>query len=157
MTDRQTRPKHNSVGAWTKRCYFAGRAVMDLSLRPFDLGSTQWYVLYQLAQGGPTKQRDLADALQIERASMSGIVATLLRKGLVDQAPDRADQRQKLIRLTATGTKLWRELPDLSFIHKAAFNGIAAAEIATAVRVLQTATERLEHLLEHSWNKGAEK
>lgn len=147
MTRGQKMARRDTVGAWTKRCYFAGRTVMDSALRPFDLGSTQWYVLYQLAQAGPTRQRDLVEMLQVERATMSGLVATLLRKGLVKQVPDQTDQRQKLLRLTAAGTKLWRELPDLTFIHRAAFDGIDAADIATTIRVLQTATERLENLL----------
>ncbi len=136
------------IGAWTKRCYFAGRAVMDSALRPYDLGSVQWYVLYQLATAGPTMQRDLVRLLTIERATMTGIVATLVRKGLVEQEPDRVDQRQKLLRITATGAKLWGELPDLSFIRSVAFDGIDEADIAVAVRVLQTATERLENLLQ---------
>ncbi len=138
-------------GAWAKRCYFAGRAVMDSVLRPYDLGSVQWYVLYQLATAGPTMQRDLVRLLEIERATMTGIVATLVRKGLVEQEPDRADQRQKLLRMTAAGAKLWGGLPDLSFIRSVAFDGIDAAEIAIAVKVLQAATERLETLLQ----KGA--
>jgi len=150
VTNGQMESGRDAVGLWTKRCYFAGRAVMDSALRPFDLGSTQWYVLYQLAHEGPTRQRDLVEMLQIERATMSGIVATLLRKGLVDQVPDRTDQRQKLLQLTAGGTKLWGELPDLTFIREAAFDGIDAADIATAIRVLQTATGRLENLLQRA-------
>lgn len=153
MTPRQSKPDRDSLGAWTKRCYFAGRAVMDAALRPFDLGSTQWYVLHRLAQAGPTGQRDLVELLQVERATMSGIVATLLRKGYVAQAPSPTDQRQKLLRLTPAGTKLWGELPDLNFIRKAALGGIDDADIATAVSVLQTATSRLEDLLK----KGAAK
>jgi DNA-binding MarR family transcriptional regulator len=74
------------------------------------------------------------------------IVATLLRKGFVEQVPDGTDQRQKLLRLTAAGNKLWGKLPDLTHIRKAAFDGIDAADIAIAIRVLQTATERLEEL-----------
>ena len=136
------------IGAWTKRCYFAGRAVMDSALRPYDLGSVQWYVLYQLATIGPTMQRDLVRLLMIERATMTGIVATLVRKGLIEQKPDRIDQRQKLLLITAAGAKLWSELPDLSFIRSVAFDGIVDADMAIAVRVLQTATERLEKLLE---------
>ncbi|MBB3236908.1 MarR family winged helix-turn-helix transcriptional regulator [Phyllobacterium endophyticum] len=136
------------IGAWTKRCYFAGRAVMDSALRPYDLGSVQWYVLYQLAIAGPTMQRDLVRLLTIERATMTGIVATLVRKGLVEQEPDGVDQRQKRLRITATGAKLWGELPDLSFIRSVAFDGIDEADIAVAVRVLQTATKRLENLLQ---------
>jgi MarR family transcriptional regulator, lower aerobic nicotinate degradation pathway regulator len=119
---------------------------MEDALRPYDLGATQWYVLHQLAQNGPTMQRDLIRALQIERATLSVVVSTLVRKGFVEQVPDRADQRQKLLRMTRAGTKLWGKLPDLSFIHKVAFKGIDNTEIAVAIRVLRTATERLEDL-----------
>lgn len=148
MIEERKGADRDLVGAWAKRCYFAGRAVMDSLLRPYDLGSVQWYVLYQLATVGPTMQRDLVRLLAIERATMTGIVATLVRKGLVEQEPDLVDQRQKRLRITATGAKLWDQLPDLSFIRSVAFDGIDDADIAAAVRVLQTATERLENLLQ---------
>ena len=151
VDDQQQASSRDLVAAWTKRCYFAGRAVMDSVLRPYDLGSVQWYVLYQLVNAGPTMQRDLVLLLEIERATMSGIVATLVRKGLVEQESDRTDQRQKRLRTTAAGMTLWGELPDLSFIRSVAFDGIDDADIAIAVRVLQTATLRLESLLQ----KGA--
>ena len=141
-------PAHGSVGAWAKRYYFAVRAAMESVLRPYGLGSTQWYVLYQLAKDGPTMQRDLGHMLQIERATLSGIVATLVRKGLVDQMPGSGDQRQRMLRITGTGMKLWEELPDpLALIRGIAFDGSDAAEVATALRVLQAATQRLnDHL-----------
>jgi DNA-binding MarR family transcriptional regulator len=117
---------------------------MEAALRPYDLGATQWYVLYQLAHDGPTMQRELVRMLQVERATLSVIVGTLVRKGLVEQVPDRVDQRQKLLRMTAAGSTLWGNLPDVAtLIHKAAFDGIADADIETTVRVLQAATERL--------------
>ncbi|MBN8874846.1 MAG: MarR family transcriptional regulator [Rhodospirillales bacterium] len=139
-------PEHLTVGAWTKRCYLAGRALMDATLRPYDLGSTQWYVLWHLANAGRAVQRDLGRALELERATLSGIVATLVRKGLVQQTSDGEDQRQRLLTLTPSGEALWRELPDLSFIHHAAFDGIDAADLATTIRVLRRATERLQTL-----------
>ncbi|CAO3382693.1 MarR family winged helix-turn-helix transcriptional regulator [Azospirillum argentinense] len=145
--DQRSDAGHPSVGAWTKRCYLAGRALMDATLRPYDLGSTQWYVLWHLAHVGPTVQRDLGRVLELERATLSGIVATLVRKGLVSQTSSGDDQRQRLLTLTAAGEALWRELPDLSFIHDAAFGGLDEAELATTIRVLQTATERLHTLL----------
>jgi len=116
---------------------------MEDALRPYGLGATQWYVLYQLAHEGPTLQRDLQRALQVERATLSVIVTTLARKGLVEQLPDRLDQRQKLLRMTPAGTRLWAELPDLSRIEEVAFGGMDAADLATAARVLRAATERL--------------
>jgi DNA-binding MarR family transcriptional regulator len=119
---------------------------MDAVLRPYDLGSTQWYVLHQLANEGPTMQRDLVRLLQIERATLSGIVATLVRKGFIEQMPDSQDQRQRMLRITASGKKLWKELPDpIALILSLAFDGVDQAELATARRVLQAATERLNH------------
>jgi DNA-binding MarR family transcriptional regulator len=143
-------PEHESVGAWAKRYYFANRAVMESVLRPYDLGSTQWYVLYQLANDGPTMQRDLGHLLHLERATLSGVVATLVRKGLVDQMPDSADQRQRVLRITAAGMKLWSDLPDpLVLIRKIAYDGANDADLAVAVRVLQAATQRLnDHMSE---------
>jgi DNA-binding MarR family transcriptional regulator len=143
-------PSRESVGAWAKRYYFANRAVTESILRPYNLGSTQWYVLHQLAKGGPTMQRDLGQMLHLKRATLSGVVATLVHKGLVDQMPDSADQRQRILRITASGMKLWNDLPDpLEIIHTVAYDGADGAELATATRVLQTATQRLnDHLSE---------
>jgi DNA-binding MarR family transcriptional regulator len=144
VADQEEGGNHASVGAWAKSYYFAVRAVMESVLRPYDLGATQWYVLYQLANEGPTVQRDLARLLQIERATLSGVVATLVRKGLVDQTPSSKDQRQRVLRITDAGGTLWRELPDpLAVIRAIAFEGADAAEMAIALRVLQTATQRL--------------
>jgi len=86
----------------------------------------------------------MGQTLHIERATLSGIVATLVRKGLVDQIPDSVDQRQRVLRLTASGTKLWSELPDpIAVIGRISLAGIDDAEIETTIRVLQTATQRI--------------
>ncbi len=138
------RNQHETVGAWAKRYHLANRALIESVLRPYDLGSTQWYVLYQLAHDGPTMQRNMGQTLHIERATLSGIVATLVRKGLVDQIPDSVDQRQRVLRLTASGTKLWSELPDpIAVIGRISLAGIDDAELETTIRVLQTATQRI--------------
>src|SRR5690606_23014478 len=108
------------------------------------IGATQWYILHQLARVGPTMQRDLVGSLQIERATVSIVVANLVRKGLIEQIPDTVDQRQKMLRLTAAGAELWGRLPDLTFIRDIAFDGFSAADIETTIRVLKTATEQLQ-------------
>jgi DNA-binding MarR family transcriptional regulator len=75
-----------------------------------------------------------------------------VRKSLVDQMPDPADQRQRMIRITDAGMKLWEELPDpLAVIRTIAFDGSDPSEMATALRVLQAATQRLnDHMAEHN-------
>jgi DNA-binding MarR family transcriptional regulator len=137
--------EHEGVGAWAKRYYFANRAALESALRPFGLGSTQWYVLYQLANDGPTMQRDLAVILHLERATLSGVVATLVRKGLIDQVARSDDQRQRMLRLTPAGTDLWNKLPDpVPEIRDLAFGSADPDDVATAIRVLKDATQRLD-------------
>ena len=148
VASKLTSSTHGSVGAWAKRYYFASRSVIEAVLRPYDLGTTQWYVLYQLAHEGPTMQRALQRILQVERATLSGIVSTLVGKGLIEQVPDRVDQRQKLLRLTQAGSALWAELPDpIEAIQTVAFAGVGDADLARTSALLEAATRRLhEHL-----------
>ncbi len=148
----KSKTNHDNVGGWAKRLYFASRVLMDSILRPHDLGSTQWYVLHQLANEGPKMQRDLVRALQIERATLSGVIQTLVRKGLVEQKADSEDGRQRMLHLTPAGKKLWNALPDpITLILSTAFDGVDPADLATARKVLQGATERLNnHILERN-------
>lgn len=144
MADKHAPARYAAVGAWAKRCYLAGRAAMDSALRPHGVGATQWYVLHRLAVVGPTMQRDLVRLLQIERATLSVVVASLVRKGLVEQSADAADLRQKQLRLTAAGLALWDRLPDLGFIQDVAFEGVSERDLEITARVLERATAQLQ-------------
>src|ERR1700691_205397 len=133
-----------AAGSWSKKYYLASRALMDSVLRPYDLGNTQWHVLYLLANDGPINQRDLTRMLDIERATLSAGIGALVRKGLIDQMPDPGDQRQKVLQITTAGRSLWATLPDpIALIAAVAFDGVDDAEIETKNRVLRDATQRL--------------
>ncbi len=141
----EDRDQHDSVGAWAKKYHFASRALIESTLREHDLGPTQWYVLHRLVNVGPTLQRDLSQLLKIERATLSGVVATLVRKGLVTQTPDAVDQRQRVLSITDAGRTLWANLPDpVELTLAVSFAGADEADLAVARRVLQVATRRLE-------------
>lgn len=142
--------KYGSAGGWAKRYYLASRSLMEAILRPYDLGNTQWYVLWQLANNGPTVQRYFLEMLQVEKPTLSEVVSALVRKGFVEQTQDPDDKRQRMLRITPAGLKLWQELPDpIDLILQIAFEGIEEEELATVARVLQTATHRLnQHIAE---------
>jgi DNA-binding MarR family transcriptional regulator len=142
MTEHTVDP--GTVGSWAKRYYYANRAAVDTVLRAHGIGSTQWAVLYEVATSGPTSQRDLGRALHLERASLSGLVAALVRKGLIETTPSSTDQRQRMVTLTPAGRRLWETTPDpFVTVRAVALEGIDSEEIATAVRVLQRATEQV--------------
>ena len=140
--------QHSAAATWVKRYYLASRAIMEAVLRPHDLGSTQWYVLWHLVNNGPTAQADFLHMLQVEKSTLSEVVSALVRKGFIEQTPTADDQRQRLLTLTPAGLKLWQGLPDpIDLILKVSFDGVEEAEIETVARVLRAATERLTHHL----------
>lgn len=142
-----------SVGAAAKHFHLAARTLMDAELREHDLGPTQWYTLWQLVNVGPTLQRDMSVLLRIERATLSGIVTTLVRKGLVEQTADAQDQRQRLLRVTEAGRALWATLPNPVRISNAiAFDGVDPAELALVRRILEQGTQRI---LDHASSAAA--
>jgi DNA-binding MarR family transcriptional regulator len=140
--------RNDSVGAWAKKYYLTSRALTESTLRPWGIGRTQWLLLWQLVHEGPTSQREMGRLLEIERATLSGIVGTLVRKGLVTQEADATDQRRRTLDVTDAGRALWSELPDpLAVAAEVAFGEIDPVDLATARRVLQEATRRLgEHI-----------
>lgn len=141
--------QHQSAGAWAKKYHLAARAVIEATLRPYELGSTQWYVLWRLVTIGPIAQRELVVLLEVEKATLSGVVSALVRKGLIEQTTDPEDQRQKLLSITPAGRDLWASLPDpIDLILKTAFEGVAEDDLAVVVRVLSLGVERLNTLLQ---------
>ncbi len=86
--------------------------------------------------------------LQVEKPTLSGVVAALVRKGLVEQATDPEDQRQKHLSITPAGRVLWATLPNpIDLISKTAFEGVPEDDLETVARVLSVGTERLNNLL----------
>lgn len=136
--------QYDSVGAWAKRYHLASRALIESVLREHDLGPTQWYVLHRLVHVGPTMQRDLGGILNVERATLSGVVTSLVRKGFVLQTPDAVDQRQRLLSITDRGRALWAELPDpVALANRLSFEGVDERDLDVARSVLREATKRL--------------
>ncbi|MFG1495104.1 MarR family transcriptional regulator [Saccharospirillum sp. HFRX-1] len=119
---------------------------MERLLRPYDLGSTQWMVLFHLVQDGAMPQRDFIELLKVEKPTLSDIVSALVRKGFIDQSPDPSNKRQRVLSLTEQGRQLWERLPNpIVVMRDIAFDGVDEQTLDLIAEVLQTATERLEH------------
>ena len=80
-------------------------------LREARLTLPQYYILSLLSIKDGRPFKELADELACTRATTTGIVDTLEKKGLVVRAPHPEDRRSMLVRLTEGGRSLLQATP----------------------------------------------
>jgi DNA-binding MarR family transcriptional regulator len=93
--------------------FLAGRdlaACADPVLHAHGLGRAHHRALHFIGRTPGLTVSDLLAVLGITKQSFARVLAPLLEKGLVRQAPGRADRRQRLLYLTDAGTTLERAL-----------------------------------------------
>jgi DNA-binding MarR family transcriptional regulator len=71
-----------------------------------DVSVTQCHALETLAEQGPLRLGGLAQRLFLDKSTTSRVVATLVKKGYVEQEPDPADGRATLLGATRRGRAL---------------------------------------------------
>ena len=71
-----------------------------------DIEIGQVDALDLLVQHGPSRMRDLADALRVDASTATRTVARLADAGLVERVPDPDDARGVRVRLSAEGEEL---------------------------------------------------
>jgi DNA-binding MarR family transcriptional regulator len=80
---------------------------------------------------------ELADAAGVSRATMTGLIDTLERDGLVTREPDTVDRRMLLVRLTGRAEALMKEILPAHFqIMAALMAPLSVAERRTLVQLL---------------------
>lgn len=105
------------VGAFAEAQYVTGllsridrfmQIALDRRLRRYGLSLAQYLVIVRLwrAEPTPVSQAALAADLELERSSISALVTSLERAGLVVRTTDEHDARRRLVHLAPDGTRL---------------------------------------------------
>ncbi|MGI5130606.1 MarR family winged helix-turn-helix transcriptional regulator [Pseudonocardia sp. CA-107938] len=76
------------------------------ALAPWDVTPSQARALGVLRRGGDLRAGELAERLRIAPRSATDVVDSLAARGWIDRAPDPADRRATLVRLTEAGRDL---------------------------------------------------
>jgi MarR family transcriptional regulator, transcriptional regulator for hemolysin len=115
----------------------AGLANVARLLRPFDLSPAGGLVLSALADHGPLSPSDLSARLIVTRATMTGLLDSLERRGHLRRIPNPDDRRGLLIEITDGGRTV---ADDLRRVIHAAETGwlstLKPSEQRTLVRLL---------------------
>ncbi|WP_420409332.1 MarR family winged helix-turn-helix transcriptional regulator [Hoeflea sp.] len=93
-----------------------GRMIVDLArshtarlngrLEPLGLSQARLQVISALEAAGEQTQRELAEGLGVEQATMANTLGRLERDGLVVRLPHPDDRRAQLVRLTGRASEL---------------------------------------------------
>ena len=102
-------------------------------LEPWDLTPSQSRALRVLGDRDATRVSDLADALRIAPRSATEVADGLEARGLVERAPDPADRRAVLLRLTDAGRAIRDEVTAARAVDARTFFGRLGAEDRAAL------------------------
>jgi len=105
---------------------------------------------------GPRTPAELADAAGVTRATMTGLIDTLERDGLVTRVPDPADRRMMSVVLTTKATQFLRDLLPGHFQLVAALTStLTEPERQTLVRLLNKIIEQAATIAAEPISTGA--
>jgi DNA-binding MarR family transcriptional regulator len=120
------------------------KQLQNQTLRLAHLTPPQFFILTLLWQADGRPFKDLAQALTCTRATITGIVDTLERKGLVSRAPHPSDRRSQLVQLTQAGRELQRSIPDLERMFNGCCAGLEPRESQELSRLLKKLDSSLD-------------
>ena len=113
--------------------------------QPRDLSRTALSTLFTVFRTGPRRVTDLAVLEAVAQPSMTALVGTLERAGLIERRPDPDDQRVVLVAATAEGAAYIR---DRSRMWAETLRGLIEKLVTHELESLVAATPALLHLLE---------
>jgi DNA-binding MarR family transcriptional regulator len=112
-------------------------AIIFAELIGHDITPTQWAVLVKLTDIGPTSQNLLGRLTSMDAATIKGVVQRLSKRGLVETLPDELDARRLIVRLTAAGTRLAKELlPRAALISQVTLTPLPGDERVQLMKLL---------------------
>lgn len=132
--------------------YAAHRALMrslDLTLAPFGLTSSQWNALNQLNEYGDMTQKELADHLNKEPATVVRLLDRLVKHGLVKRTSHPEDRRANIVGITPEAVDLLATIePYAAERADRIAEGVSDEDLAVFFNVLETVRQNAERTIE---------
>jgi DNA-binding MarR family transcriptional regulator len=106
-------------------------------LRPLNVSAAGGLVLGVLRDRGPMSPSALSERLIVTRATVTGVLDSLERRGFVERSANPADRRGQIVGITPTGLAVLQELRTLIHHHERTWAGVLTdAELRMYVDVL---------------------
>jgi DNA-binding MarR family transcriptional regulator len=120
------------------------RAMVGNLLRPLGLFAGQELLLMQLSERDARPQTELIAALGIDHSTVSKMLQRMEAAGLVARGASSQDQRAAVVRLTAAGRRLRREIERIwKEMERATVGHLSGAERNALLGLLRAVEARL--------------
>lgn len=135
----------NSVGFTVNITAKAFQKALDLELRK-NVGVTlsQWRVISMLVFQPGLTQKEIADKVGIEGATLVPVIDKMEKEGLLKRKPDSKDRRVNRIYLSTKANSLWNSMIECALrIRKISTKDIAEDQIKTTLDTLRKISANL--------------
>lgn len=120
-----------SVGSWISLTYQTIRRSLDAELDHQKITFRQWEVLAWLAMCGDLSQGTLAERLNVEAPTLTGILNRMERDGWLDRTSRADDLRCKKLHPTEKAEAIWASSLECCLrVRSRATAGFSEAELA---------------------------
>lgn len=128
-----------------KRLYLLMVQRIDDALKANGLGRSQYQVLFRVHRAGTLGQKQLQQTMQVEPATLTGIVDVLVAKGWLDRSESTDDKRCRTLALTPEGLTLLESIPDpYEIVETRMLTGLSVARRAQVESALEIMIRNLE-------------
>ena len=117
----------------------AWRQAVDRRMKEDGLSMSSWMAVATIAiQETPISQKELAQALGLEDASVVPLIDRLVKQLLVERIQPEEDRRKRLLHVTPQGDALYQKLKiEADRLRSELLSGIKHDELVITQRVLQ--------------------
>lgn len=117
----------------------AWRQAIDRRMKDNGLSMSSWMAVATIAmQEKPMSQKELAQALGLEDASVVPLIDRLVRQQLVERIQPEEDRRKRMLHVTDAGNALYLKLKiEADALRTELLTDVNRDDLATTQRVLQ--------------------
>ncbi len=123
------------------------RTLFDRRVRKLGFTRTQWLVLRRLDEQPGVSQSELADMLEVERATAGRLIDKLEEYGWLERRPDGSDRRINRIFMTELGRKIHDRIgPIAEAMVEEELSGLTRQEREQLTDLLLNVKRRLQEM-----------
>ncbi|MDB5971527.1 MAG: transcriptional regulator, MarR family [Hydrocarboniphaga sp.] len=127
------------------------RAAYDQLMKPLNFTRARWWVLAHLSRHDGMMQSQLADVLEVGKASLGSVVEQLESDGWLERRSDPSDKRAKRVYLTRSAQPFIKKMTlEEDEFNKRILVNLNSVDRANLIRLLSLVKESLQQFAKSS-------